>query len=148
MTDTSPTIDHYLAQEQAKETARELAWRAESERYSGVSWSGMGPAPYVPRSPAEVLNAAREREAQMSAFCKSPRGRLVQAIRELDAIGYCIEADQLYGIYSRSLANSEAPLDTEAVGAAIVVANKLPRSAARECVDALAELLLGKRRAA
>jgi len=131
------------------ETAREIVSgqqnrRAEeARRQSGVRWSGMDCEPF-PVETVDACAARLEREhAAREAFFATPRGRYLRAVNSLGGLGYT-EADALLSIYSRTLADADAPMDerrVDAIGRAIRVLNGIAHSHAREAIAALADLL-------
>ena len=97
---------------------------------------------------AASFGPANEDAKLHEAFKASPRGRFIAAIRQMEEISYAREACDLEGIYRRSLADDREPLNTEAVGAALTILNKVPGKDAGAAIDALAELLLQGQRVA
>jgi hypothetical protein len=138
-----PALAPFFAKEMDAETAREAAYQRELNRAGGVCWSGMAGEPRKPRTFDAILEASIARKAAADAFAKSPRGMLLFALRGLEQLSYAAEADKVRGIYMRSLADGEAPVDCAAVGSAILCLNGIKNSTAREAIDALCELLIG-----
>lgn len=139
--DTPPTLKR-LAK---REVNRAHAARREAEANRGVRQSGIvtDADPHFVRSVEDLVREAEAEDARMN----SPRGRFVTA---LDAIEQAkpIEGDKLRGIYNRDLADERKPLNVRAVGTAMTILNAIPGQAARDCLDALAELLMNTQRKA
>lgn len=113
---------------------------------TGVSWSGLQPdAPEVETVENVALRLEREAAARVQ-FDLTPRGQFYACIDDLrDTGAFDDEAQRLYGLWSRSIADERQPLNVSAVAAALVILEGIGTSTAREGRVALTELLLGTR---
>jgi hypothetical protein len=125
-----------------REVARAHQARREHESRSGVRWSGLDDDPYHVR-PVEAMLAEAETH---ETFLTSPRGRFLTAVFEIAHVPDCAPAaEKLLALYRRDLADDRHPASPRAVGAALTILNGVHTKAARDAVDALAELLLEQR---
>jgi hypothetical protein len=135
-----------LSQEYAQEAARR-AYRAADVANSRRAPSGMG---YVPpsrrRSDAEIRHDAERKTAERTTFRETPKGRLNLAIGQIEAdpdlAKYAGKAVDLRGLYCRSVSMEDGPISREVCGALIALFNGIPGQAARDGVDAVAEMLM------
>lgn len=95
--------DALATERQIEAFAQRHAAKGEA-RNSGVSWSGMGPTPYTPRTEAELLAAARDRMEQRGAFAVSPAGRFLLSVSTAQAAAKTAGDLPLYSACSRALA--------------------------------------------
>ncbi|WP_340644483.1 hypothetical protein [Phenylobacterium sp.] len=74
-----------LTAERARDQAR-LSWGArEARRSSGVAWSGMAPAPCLPRTDDALLDDARAKLAARRRWRESAQGRFVSAVAQVQS---------------------------------------------------------------
>lgn len=100
---------------------------------------------------ADVEQRIRLRLAEAKAFRKTPRGRFLTCIDQLEEVGALEEADRLRGFYNRSITTLNGPVpDQAAIGECLLILNGIGTRTARDGIDALGELLVGEaqRRAA
>lgn len=151
---TRETYELLVSDQRLSETFRKGIRRAlnryETERQAfegsfGVRWSAMQDEPPELPSLAEIEAVAIAADER----ARSPRGVFLAALLGIEQVpGHEYDAERLRALYSRDLANADAPLNTKAVGAALAILNEIPGKDARRAIDALAELLLQTNKAA
>lgn len=99
-----PELAKFFADEISLERAMFGSWAREAGCHEGVSWSGMGPDPWVGRTADSILNAAREKLARRKAWEASPQGRFMAAVSEIATLAreIDIEAEVVRNAQSRS----------------------------------------------
>jgi hypothetical protein len=134
----------YLDDARRREAARQADTRAEAERASGVSWSGLGARPSRPPRTADEIRADAEAAlARATAFAESPRGRFLLAVRALEQLGYAAQAEAARAAFARGFADPDRPACPAAIGAALTTLARIAQPDARQACLALAELLSG-----
>lgn len=150
---TRETYELLVNDDRLSETFRKGIRRAlnryEHERQTfeasfGVRWSGMQDSPPELPPLAEIEAAANAADERAT----SPRGRFMAALKGVEQLPtHEADAERLWGIYCRDLADDRQPLNTKAVGAALTILNTIPGKDARACIDALSELLIERKAA-
>lgn len=135
------------------ETAREIVAgqqaAAARQNTGGVSWSAMERRAVEVESVEDVAARLQADADRALAFRKTPRGRFLTAVEELEKVGFWDEAGRLLGIYNRSLTTLNGQdLDVAAVGDALAILNPMRVSTARAAIGALADLLRADMQAA
>lgn len=142
-------LSTYLAREVAKDTVKVVAFDREAQRSRFHSGLGPGVRP-VRRDVVQLTDAAEASLAKQAAWARSPRGRLVAAIKALEVVGYAHTADRVYACYSRGMADDSREANPAEIGRALtellsISLNDWPAmEACRAACNALAELLSGK----
>lgn len=103
-----PDVAPLLAAEIAAEAARTEHRRRDLARHRGVTWSGLGPVPAEPRSPASLQAAAEAHLAARRLWSASPKGRLLSAIAACQAAAQRAHA---VGERARAGAARDEPLE-------------------------------------
>jgi hypothetical protein len=168
--DLQPRVGRHLPQArlEAVDTVefRRQQHAKDAARYSGVCWSGMGPGRWIEPTPEQIEAHAVEiatRRAKCEIehggaeltwampgqvvtrkpvavepipdpYAGTPRRRLTTAVRELRALGFEIEPALV--VFLREPTVAETPAIIEAL-------NAINHAAAREAVEALADLMAG-----
>jgi len=70
--------------EQAADAARQLAWRREAQRASGVAWSGLAPEPPLARAAPALARDAAARLAALERWRRGRPARLLAALAEAE----------------------------------------------------------------
>lgn len=83
------TAKHY-DRETAREAARREAHDQQARRYRGVSFGGMGPSPYVPRTERDLIAAAEASAAREAALIESAQGKAVAEATSLRKKAYLL----------------------------------------------------------
>ncbi|MDB5445655.1 MAG: hypothetical protein JWQ97_972 [Phenylobacterium sp.] len=135
-------VTPFLIREQRTEDLLAADHAREAGRFSGVCYGGMGPAPRTPRTREQVRADAEGAARTASAFAKSPRGRFLLAIRELENLGWAAEAERARSAMSRGFARPDEPADPREVGVALASIEPINHPDARMACMALAELLI------
>jgi hypothetical protein len=120
------------------------AQQAAADRFvSGVSWSGLSPSRPTVETVEEVEARLQAISARALAFRRTPLGRFLTAVDELQAAGgYEDEALRLRGYYSRSMADGREPVDIHAVAACVRILAGINTSVARAGLEALADVMV------
>ena len=82
------SASHLFAAEVAADAVRIENRRGDLARHRGVTWSGLGPDPISPRSPAELRAAAEARLAARRDWSLSSPGLLISAIAACQAAAH------------------------------------------------------------
>jgi hypothetical protein len=139
----------YIGDEQRRDAARQAADRAESQRASGVAWSGLGPTPpRRGRTPDEIRAAAEAALARAETFATSPRGRFLQCLNGLQQQGHAAPVETARAAFARGFADPDRPACPAEIGAALAALGRLDRAESRRACQALTELLMGEMRLA
>lgn len=139
--------DQFVRAELGQELNRIAADRREAERYSGASYAGFRPDPRPARDIRQCIEDGLAKKAAARLFNASPRGQFIAALDRLAAAAPGPE-DRARAEYSRNLADDRQPVNVSSVAVIITILNVVEHPAARDAIDALAELLLEQRRAA
>jgi hypothetical protein len=115
---------------------------AAAQAASGVAWSGLGAGPPAGRSEAELRADAEAARARAEAFAADPRGRLLAALSELEAVGFAAEAERARAAWRRGFADPAARPSFGEIACAGLALNEIPTAAAREARRALYEIQL------
>lgn len=75
------TLNEFIADEWAREASRLRAWTQRPP--TGVSWSGMGPTPYVAATNAQILASATRRWECHTMFAASPAAQFLSALSRM-----------------------------------------------------------------
>lgn len=143
------TESPYFAAELKREEARIADHKREAQRTGGVCQSGTGVDAFKANTIGDLIRNAEIARQRAEDFARTPRGIFLNALKGVEQMPtYEYDAERLRALYSRDLANADAPLNTKAVGAALAILNEIPGKDARRAIDALAELLLRTRKAA
>jgi hypothetical protein len=104
------------------------------------------PTTWVPRTDEQIRADAEAARARAVAFELSPRGQFLHATQRIaEHPAHAEASSRLVALYNRSLADDRQPLDTAAVGAALTVLAGLSGRASQDAVEALAQLLMGRK---
>jgi len=129
------------AQIRAEHAVRRAEW--ESQRPKGVCFGGLDGWRYAEPTDAQIEAEAKARSERIEAFRKTPRFRLLNALRGLDDCGaYDREAYAVRTIYDRSLSDERLPVNPEAVARAIRILADIPNADARAGIVALCDLMV------
>lgn len=74
------TLTDYISRERQAEAGRVAHHAREAARASGVTFSGMGPGPFVARTDAEIVEAATAKHREACDWEVSPKGRFLIAV--------------------------------------------------------------------
>ena len=74
-----PAIAKHYDRETAREAARREAHDQQTRRHRGVSFGGMAPSPYVPRTERDLIAAAEASAAREAAQLESAHGQAMGA---------------------------------------------------------------------
>jgi hypothetical protein len=150
--DTPADLAPYLARELAKDQANVAYFETEAARRRGVSFSGSAPlSPPAVRTPRDHIAAAEASAERDREFKRSPRGRLIAAIIEIEK-SYPSTGDRMRSAYSRGL--SGGGCNTNEIAFLLCELGGLPlldgaiRSPVSAATLALGELLAGSGREA
>lgn len=122
-----------------REVNRAHANRLDFEARRGVAWSGMDPDPYKVRSVEEI---AAEAEADHRRR-NSPRARFHAALTEAAEVDPA-RAAEVRAEFCRSAGDDLDRVEPACAGACLMILNTVPGRAAREAIDVLAEMLIGR----
>lgn len=138
LTPTRRATDPFLAREIAREANALENWKREVDRQR-FSLHGIDVRPFRARTVRQMLAAAEE--ARQAG--ESPRARFLAALNALEQNPeFAAKADRARAHYWRSMADDRVPLTRETAGAALALLGGMDCDAAREALDALAEMLL------
>lgn len=79
------TPDPLLAFEIVADAARAASSSREARRHRGVSWSGMAPEPFTPRTAEQLQACAQDRLTAHRAWREGPEGAFVTAVANCQA---------------------------------------------------------------
>jgi hypothetical protein len=129
--------------------AQRAAHEAEARSYRGVTFGGWSPGPFVEKTPGQLIAEQRADDARRASFNRSPRGRFLAHLRTIEQTnGWNAEAYAARAAYSRGFSDSRKAPDVAEVAHAIHALAGIPSADARECIAALAEILIGERQEA
>lgn len=139
----------FLAEERRREAAWRETRRSEARRASGVSWSGMGPHPAPDdRGEAELQAAAGAAMIRAQVWRQSARGRFLQKLKALEALGFVEAAETARAAFARGFAAPGQAVAAAEVGVALNALGRIGRPQAREACLALSDLLAEELRSA
>jgi hypothetical protein len=73
-----------MTEEERLERFRADAYERDAAAVRGVAWSGLGPEPFRPRSPAALRRDTVQRQAALDAWRRSAAGRVLDALVEVE----------------------------------------------------------------